>query len=376
MTRPAEIHALPAALFGDGVLQEVGHRCRGWSTDALVVTDPGLRAAGIVTDVERACARSGVTPHVFDKVTPNPTVGQVEAGLAFGSGRDVGVIVSVGGGSAHDCAKVIALVAANGGRAEDYVGVDRSAGRGLPVVAVNTTAGSGADVSRFAVITGEGSAGKLILADRHLMPRLSVNDPRTTIGLPREHTVASGLDALTHAIEAYVSTAASPVTDPSALRAITLVAEHLERAADHGDDLQARLGMLHAAHLAAVAFNSASVGAVHALAHAVGGAYDLPHGVCNGILLPVVSQANLDAARERYADIAQALGVRGGAHAAIRRMRDLGRRLGLPRGLGALGVDRDRLPALAAVAVKDLCMDTNPRPLDVDDVVRLYEEAL
>lgn len=193
----------------------------------------------------------------------------------------------------------------------DFEGLDRSLHRGLPLICVNTTAGSGAEVSRYAVITDPRRSLKMIIVDRHLMPRVAVNDPLLTLGLPASVTMASGLDALTHAIEAYVSTLASELSSLYALRAVELVVADLERAVRDGTDLEAREGMLMGSLLAGLAIDSASVGAVHAMAHQLGALYDLPHGVCNGILLPVVVEYNESAASARYGRIAAVFG--GGA---------------------------------------------------------------
>jgi alcohol dehydrogenase len=372
----AELHFPPMVVFGQGAIERVGPLARGWSERALLVTDHGLRSTGLVDGVADRLRAAGVETTVYDGVVPNPAVAHVEAGLAAGAGLDIGVIVSVGGGSAHDCAKMIALVATNGGRVRDYEGVDRSPHRALPLIAVNTTSGSGAEVSRYAVITDPDRSLKMIVADRHLTPRVAINDPLTTLGLPAPVTMATGLDALTHAIEAYVSTAASEITDLLALRAVELAVKHLPRAIKHGQDIEAREAMMLAALLAGLAIDSALVGAVHALAHALGALYDLPHGVCNGMLLPAVVEWNFPAAAERYGRIA-ALLERGRPGRALPGMlQAFGDRVGLPRGLAALGVTRSRLPELAERAMADLCMTTNPRPMSTADVIRAYERAL
>jgi alcohol dehydrogenase len=372
----AEIHLPPRINFGRGSLSTLGPAARGYGSSALVITDRGLAASTILRSVDRALAAAGVEAIVFDRVEPNPTVDQVEQALDAGAGRDVAVVISVGGGSAHDCAKTVALVAANGGEVRDLEGVDRSAHRSVPLICVNTTSGSGADVSRYAVITDPARELKMIIADRHLMPRLAINDPLLTVGLPRNVTVASGLDALTHAIEAYVSTQASELTDIYALRAVELIAGALERAVDDGDDLEARDAMMLGSLLAGLAINSALVGAVHAMAHALGGIYDLPHGVCNAILLPHVVEYNEPAARERYARIARLLSPGASARRLPALLRRLDDRVGLPKGLAALGVERERIPDLAAHAMSDLTMTTNPRPMSEQDVARLFERAL
>jgi alcohol dehydrogenase len=373
---PIELHLPPIVQFGRGAAGSVGTTARGYGGRALLVTDRGLAASAIVADVQRSLGAAGVECLVFAGVEPNPTISHVEEGLQLGAGRDVSVVVSVGGGSAHDCAKTIALVATNGGEVRDFEGIDRSAHRGLPMIALNTTAGSGADVSRFAVITDPARGLKMIIADRHLMPRVAINDPLLTVGLPPAVTMATGLDALTHAIEAVVSTRASEVTDLCALRAVELVGRYLERAVRDGNDLEAREGMLLAALLAGLAIDSASVGAVHALAHQLGARFDLPHGVCNGVLLPLVVAFNLAAAADGYSRVAERLGAGGGARSLPRALRALGDRVGLPRGLGELGVSRERIAELVPGAMADFCMATNPRPLGEADVARLYQLAL
>lgn len=371
----AELHLPPIVLFGRGALARLGPEARGFGDRAMLVTDRGMAATGIVDQVVRVLRDSGVDPLIFDGVEPNPTIAQVEAGLEAGAGREIRVIVSVGGGSAHDCAKVIALAAANGGEVRDFEGRDRSPHRGLPLICVNTTAGSGADVSRYAVITDPARDLKMIIADRHLMPRVAVNDPLLTLGMPAAVTMASGLDALTHAIEAYVSTQASELSSMCALRAVELIVANLERAVRDGADVDAREGMLMGSLLAGIAIDSASVGAVHAMAHQLGAVYDLPHGVCNGILLPVVVEFNSSAASERYGRIASVFGGATGRRLPAL-LRSLGDRVGLPHGLGEIGVERSRIGELAARAMTDLCIETNPRTMTKADVIRAYERAL
>ena len=372
----AEIHLPPRVNFGRGALATLGPAALGYGRSALVITDRGLAASNILRQVERTLDGAGVESVVFDRVEPNPTVEQVEAALDTGARAAVDVIISVGGGSAHDCAKTVALVAANGGDVADYEGVDRSGSRSFPLICVNTTSGSGADVSRYAVITDPRRELKMIIADRHIMPRLSVNDPLLTVGLPRNVTMASGVDALTHAIEAYVSTLASELSDIYALRAIELISGALQRAVEDGDDLEARDQMMLGALLAGMAINTALVGAVHALAHALGGVYDLPHGVCNGVMLPHVVEFNEPAARARYTRVARILAPGASARRLPALLRSLGDRIGLPKGLGQLGVERERIPDLAARAMADLTMTTNPRPMTEPDVIRLFERAL
>jgi alcohol dehydrogenase len=373
---PVFEHPFPGCVvFGRGTLSKVGSLSARFGRGALVVTDPGLVRAGIVDTVVASLRAAGLATDVFADVAPNPSVEHVEAGLRAGAGRGIGVIVSVGGGSAHDCAKAIALVAANGGQIGDYEGVDRSSHAAIPVVAVNTTAGSGAEVSRYAVITDPERSRKMVISDWHCMPVVAVNDPLTTLGLPKEQTVATGLDALTHAIEAYVSTAASPLTDLFAMRAIELIVHALPRVVRDGRDVASREQMLLASTFAGLAINGALVGAVHALAHALGALTDLPHGTCNGLLLPAVVEHNLPAARSRYRDIAQVFGLGPSPERLPPALRTFGRAVGLPTGLGAAGVDRAIVPDLVERALDDLCLTTNPRPVGRDDAANIYEQS-
>ena len=371
-----ELFLPPFVLFGRGALDQLGQRAHGFGRRALVITDRGLVATGLVGRATEALQAAGIDSIVFDRVEPNPTVTQVEAAIAAGAGHGVDMLVSIGGGSAHDCAKMVALVATNGGDVRDYEGTDRAAGPGLPLVAVNTTAGTGADVSRFAVISDTERKVKMVIADRRVVPAVAINDPLTTTRMPKAVTMASGLDALTHAVEAYASTAASDFTDLLSLRAVELVNRHLTRAIEHGDDLDAREGMMLASLYAGLAINSALVGATHALAHALGALLDLPHGVCNGILLPHVCVANYASRRQRYDKLATIFGGAADGKRLPESLRRLGDRAGLPRGLGAIGVTRAHIPDLVERALADMTMSTNPRPLTRADVAAIYERAL
>jgi alcohol dehydrogenase len=375
-TTAAEIYLPPLVLFGRGAIEQVGTRTRAYGRHVLVVTDRGLIATGLVERVTGSLRAAGVESIVFAGVEPNPTVPQVEAALSAGAGKDVDVVVSVGGGSAHDCAKMVALVAANGGKVSDYEGSDRAQGRGIPLIAVNTTAGTGADVSRFAVITDLERKVKMVIADGRVTPVLAINDPLMTVGMPKAVTMASGLDALTHSIEAYVSTLASDLSDVLALRGVELANKHLVRAVDAGQDVDAREGMMLGSLYAGLAINSALVGATHALAHALGAMLDLPHGVCNGILLPHVCVANYAARKQRYDRLAAIIGGSIDGKRLPQLLRRLGDRVGLPRGLAALGVDKSHIPALTERALADMTMSTNPRLLTGAEVSAIYERAL
>jgi alcohol dehydrogenase len=259
---------------------------------ALIVTDQGLARAGVAERIAGMLAMRDIDSVVFDGAKPNPSIANVEAGLAMLQRERCDCVVSLGGGSPHDCAKGIALCATNGGHISDYEGVDRSSKPQLPLIAINTTAGTASEMTRFCIITDEARHVKMAIVDRNVTPILSVNDPALMVGMPKSLTAATGMDALTHAIEAYVSTAATPITDACALKAISLISDNLRQAVADGSDLQARENMAYAQFLAGMAFNNASLGYVHAMAHQLGGYYDLPHGVCNAVLLPHVQRFN------------------------------------------------------------------------------------
>ncbi len=371
-------------LMGAGCLQEAAADIqRHGYRKALIVTDKILGQIGVVGRLAALLAEHGIGAVVFDETRPNPTVANVEAGLAMIRAHGCDCVISLGGGSPHDCAKGIALVAANGGSIKDYEGVDRSDKPQLPLIAINTTAGTASEMTRFCIITDESRQVKMAIIDKHVTPLMSVNDPELMLAKPAGLTAATGMDALTHAIEAYVSTAATPVTDASAVMAIALIAEHLRTAVHQGEDLHAREQMAYAQFLAGMAFNNASLGYVHAMAHQLGGFYDLPHGVCNAVLLPHVQAYNARVCAGRLKDVARHMGVdvsamsdEQGAAAAIDAIRQLARDVKIPAGLEQLGVRADDLDVLATNALKDACGLTNPRQATHAEIVAIFRAAM
>lgn len=370
-------------LMGAGCLQDAVARIQSYGhTHALVVTDEVLSKIGVAAKVAGLLTAAGIRVTVFDRTHPNPTIGNVEAGLSLLRANGCDFVVSLGGGSPHDCAKGIALCAANGGGIADYEGVDKSAKAQLPLVAINTTAGTASEMTRFCIITDESRHVKMAIVDKHVTPLMSVNDPELMLAKPAGLTAATGMDALTHAVEAYVSTAATPITDACALKAVSLVSAHLRQAVAHGDDLAAREAMAYAQFLAGMAFNNASLGYVHAMAHQLGGFYDLPHGVCNAVLLPHVEAFNVHTSANRLKDVAAAMGVdvagmsdADGAQAALAAIRKLSADIGIPTGLAQLGLKDADIPVLAANALKDACGLTNPRRADQADIEAIFRAA-
>jgi alcohol dehydrogenase len=349
---------------------------------ALIVTDAGLAKAGVAKMIAEKLAILDIDSVIFDGAKPNPSIANVERGLGLLKESRCDFVVSLGGGSPHDCAKGIALCATNGGQIRDYEGVDQSQKPQLPLIAINTTAGTASEMTRFCIITDESRHVKMAIVDRNVTPLLSVNDPALMVAMPKGLTAATGMDALTHAIEAYVSTAANPITDACALKAITLISYNLRLAVRDGSDMNARENMAYAQFLAGMAFNNASLGYVHAMAHQLGGFYDLPHGVCNAVLLPHVQSFNALVCAPRLTDVAHAMGadVRGlspeeGAQAAIAAIRSLAGDVDIPAGLRELGAKLNDIPMLATNALKDACGLTNPRVADQRQIEEIFRNA-
>ncbi|CAI1217796.1 Alcohol dehydrogenase 2 [Serratia proteamaculans] len=371
-------------MIGSGCLDEAANTMKQQGLrHALIVTDKVLNNIGVVAQVQRLLAAQQIESCVYDGTHPNPTTLNVKQGLALLQEHRCDCVVSLGGGSPHDCAKGIALVATNGGEIKDYEGVDRSAKPQLPMIAINTTAGTASEMTRFCIITDEARHIKMAIVDKHVTPILSVNDPHLMAGMPKGLTAATGMDALTHAIEAYVSSAANPITDACALKAVTMIAESLRDAVADGSNMQARENMAYAQFLAGMAFNNASLGYVHAMAHQLGGFYDLPHGVCNAVLLPHVQEFNARVCAPRLKDIAVAMGLDvkhlndpQGAAACIAAIRLLAKDVGSPAGLLDLKVKEQDFDTLAANALKDACGFTNPIQATHEQIVAIFRAAM
>ena len=370
-------------LIGEGAVEQAcDHAKQAGFTQGLIVTDKPLVELGYAAQLQQLLADRGIKSCVYDGVQPNPTTSNVEAGLAQLKDNGCDFLISLGGGSPHDCAKAIALVASNGGDIRDYEGVDQSAKPQLPLISINTTAGTASEITRFCIITDENTQIKMAIVDKHVTPVLSVNDPVLMKNMPAGLTAATGMDALTHAVEAYVSTAANPITDACALKAVTIIADNLATAVKDGKNMVARDQMAYAQLLAGMAFNNASLGYVHAMAHQLGGFYDLPHGVCNAVLLPHVQRFNSQAAAGRLKDIAAAMriDVQGmsddeGAKACIAAIEALAREVGIPAGLKDLKVKEEDFAELATNAMKDACGLTNPIQPTHEQVVGIFAAA-
>jgi len=372
-------------LMGVGAHKEIGKQVKVLGgKKPFICTDKGITKAGITQKIVDLVKKdAGVDAVVFDETVPNPTDTNVHDGLKVFQEKKCDLIISLGGGSSHDCGKGIGIVSTNGGNIRDYEGVDKSKKPMPPFIAINTTAGTASEMTRFCIITNTSNHVKMAIVDWRVTPNVAINDPLLMAGMPPALTAATGMDALTHAVEAYVSTIATPVTDACALKAIDLIAKNLRAAVAHGGDMVARDNMAYAEYLAGMAFNNASLGHVHAMAHQLGGFYDLPHGVCNAILLPHVQAFNLIAKVDRFVDIAVAMGEnvdglsdRTAADKALEAIKKLSDDVGIPSGLKELGVKEKDLKTMAENAQKDACGFTNPRCPTLDDVILIYKWAM
>ena len=375
----------PVTIMGVECLEDIADYIKPMGfKKALIVSDKVLVQIKLIKKLTDVLDKINVEYAIFDGAQPNPTVGNVNAGLKVIQDNNCDFVVSFGGGSSHDCAKGIALVAANGGKIEDYEGLNKSAKPQMPLIAVNTTSGTASQMTRFCIITDETRHVKMAIVDWHTTAVICVDDADLMVAMPPALTAATGMDALTHAVEAYVSTIATPVTDCAALKAIELIAGYLRRAVADGNDMEAREMMTYAEYLAGIAFNNASLGYVHAMAHQLGGFYNLPHGVCNAILLPAVEDYNAKVVPERFVEIAKAMGkdVAGlsaeeAAASALAAIRALSADIGIPAGLKDLkGFSESDIPTLATNALKDVCGLSNPKQASQEEIENIYRAAI
>jgi 1,3-propanediol dehydrogenase len=374
---------IPEIIYGLGALSQIGQCARRLGGERiLLVTDSGLIAAGWVDECIKYLQEEDLQYVVCDNVVTNPRDFQVEEGVELYRRKKCDVIVALGGGSPIDTAKGIGILASNHGRIHEYEGANLVTQPIPPLVCVPSTAGTGADVSQFAVIANKRTKIKMTILSRAITPDLTLVDPRLLRTKPPELMAATGMDTLTHAIEAYVSSLSWPMTDPHAIHAIELVNEHLVNATQT-KDMDALEGMSIACLEAGMAFSNAILGAVHALAHPLGGLYDIHHGLANSLLLPAVVRQNMAHALPKFAKIARAMGAetRERAIAEVarevpRQIRDLIAKLGLPTRLSQVGVDAADIPRLAQMAEADICMLTNPHCYMKAEIESMYHEVL
>jgi alcohol dehydrogenase class IV len=381
--RLAKFHA-PEIVFGPGALAELGHcTARLGARRPFLVTDPGLIEVGWVDEAVAYLRQSDLYPTMWHDVTPNPKDHEIEAAFRTYAETGSDVIIGLGGGSCIDAAKGVAILSGNGGRILGYEGVDKVVRPIPPTVMVPSTSGTGADVSQFAIVTDTTARTKITIISRTLVPEISVIDPRLLTTMPEWLNAATGLDALTHAIESFVSRAHNPLTDRHALHAVALITRYLLPAQLTPTETAPRLAMAQGSLEAGMAFTNAILGAAHAMSHQVGGLLDAPHGVVNAVLLPHVIRFNAEVSPERFVPLAAAGGVRteGVPPAEVALLlaegvRKLADEVGVPRRLADLGVTDAVVPRLARTTLKDACLATNPRAADARDIEALFRAAL
>jgi len=370
--------------FGVGCLDGIGEEAKELAAKhAIIITDPGVFQAGLVYPVKEQLSRINLSVDVFSEAEPEPTLPKLNAIAEDLSKEGYDLVVGVGGGSSIDTAKGLSVLLAHGGKGQDYLGVNRVPKPGLPIFALPTTAGTGSEVTMIAVFSDPDSKIKSAIVSPYLLAQLALVDPSLTYSCPSKVTAASGMDALVHAIECYTSVKANDFTDALALEAMRLIIGNLRTAVNNGSDKEARKYMSEGALIAGIAFGNASVTAVHALAYPLGMRFHVPHGVANGLLLPYVMECNLSANLTKFAVIAKMLGVetseislQKAAKKGVLAVKALAADIGIPTRLRNLGVPCEALEEMA-VATMDIerILVNNPKPLTLDDVRRIWQNA-
>lgn len=374
----------PEIVFGAGSRKSVANFASNFGAKhVFLVSDPGVAAAGWVGEIVTLLTDAGIRSTVYTGVSANPRVDEVMAGAELYKSSECDVIVAIGGGSPMDCAKGIAIVVSNGRHIVDFEGVDTIVNPPPPMILIPTTAGTSADVSQFAIISDPARRFKFSIISKAIVPDVSLIDPEVTETMSSYLTACTGVDALVHAIEAYVSTGSGPLTDANALEAIRLINRNLEPLVANTADGYLREQIMLASMQAGLAFSNAILGAVHAMSHSLGGFLDLPHGLCNAMLLEHVVAYNFGSAEDRFRRVAEAMDIdtRGMGQAEIQkrlmnRIIQLKRAVGLEAKLSELGVSVSDIPSLSGFALQDPCILTNPRKSTLRDVQVVYEEAL
>ena len=372
--------------FGAGARKELPEVLnRMGAKKALVCTDKGLLKVGTAQKVTEVLDQCGFPYEIFSEVKPNPTVTNVKDGIKAFADAKADCIIAIGGGSAMDTAKGIGIVT-NNPEFSDIVsleGVAPTKKKSVPIIALPTTAGTGAEVTINYVIIDEERQAKMVCVDPNDIPAVAIVDAELMYSLPKSLTAATGMDALTHAIEGYITKGAWVMSDMYELQAIKMIAEFLPLAVEEPTNPKGREGMALAQYIAAQAFSNVGLGLVHGMAHPMGSLHDIPHGVANALLLPTIMEFNMPKCIEKFGVIAQTMGVdttgmsaQEAAQAAVDAVKALSIRVGIPQTLTALGIKEEDNPALAAQAIADVCTPGNPRDVTEAEIVELYKKVL
>ena len=352
---------------------------------AFVATDKDLIKFGVAEKVLSVLDRAGIPYEIFSEIKPNPTVSNVKAGVAAFAASGADFILAIGGGSSIDTAKAVGIITNNPSFSDvvSLEGVADTKNKAVPIIALPTTAGTAAEVTINYVITDEKNEKKMVCVDPNDIPAIAIVDAELMYTLPESLTAATGLDALTHAIEGLITKGAWEMSDMFEIKAIEMITRYLETAVFEPTNAEARNGMAVAQYIAGMAFSNVGLGVVHGMAHPLGAIFDIPHGVANALLLPIVMEFNASAALDKYVQIAKAMNVytsdmsrEKAAEAAVKAVKDLSVKVGIPQHLSELGIKESDLEKLAAAAFADVCTPGNPKEVTKEIILELYKKAL
>lgn len=370
-------------VWGQGIADKTAEILKPYvAKKLLIVTDQGVRNANLLKGIEASLKDENIDFAIFDEVEPNPSAEIIDRGTDFLKKAQCDAVLGVGGGSSIDTAKAIAAMAKNEGKILDYEGVGKLPNPAIPLFAIPTTAGTGSEVTASTIVTNKQTLFKAAIISPYLLPVIAIMDPLLTVNLPQSITAATGMDALTHAIESYTSKQATPVSRSLAIYAVKMIGENLPKSYFVGTDIESRENMLIASMLAGAAFAQSRLGNVHAISHTFGGVFNIPHGIANATLLPFVMKFNLPACSEQMKDIAAALGkdVTGcsaeeGAYLAIEAVQEMNRAFQIPNNIKDLGVSLDYLPQLVEDSMRSGNVLVNPRLTRSSDIQAIIENA-
>jgi len=371
-------------LFGLGAVEKTGPEAQLLKAKkVLIITDTGVIQAGLLEGVEKSLRSAGLPFVIFDGVEPDPRIEVVEKSVEKAKKEGINLIIGFGGGSSLDIAKVTSIMITNPGKIDSFFGIDLVPNPGVPVILIPTTAGTGSEVTPIAILSDTKEKLKKGIVSSYLFPEVAIVDPKLTIGLPPSVTAFTGMDALTHAIEAFYSINATDLSDLLAFRAMELLSKNIRMAFAHGENLVARSNVMEGSLLAGIAFANAGVGAVHAFAYPLGGEFHLAHGLTNTLMLPYVMRYNIMGCPSKFAQMAKAFGERVegiselvGAEIAVRFVERLSDDLRVPRRLRDVDIPEDAIPRLAEAAMKvTRLLANNPRKMTLEDAITIYKSA-
>jgi len=374
----------PRILFGPGAIEKIGVEAQLLKAKIfLIITDPGVIQAGLLESVKTSLQSIGLPFVIFDGVEPDPRIEVVEKSAEKAKKEGVDLIIGFGGGSSLDIAKITSILLTNSGKIDGFFGIDLVPNQGMPVILAPTTAGTGSEVTPIAILSDTKEKLKKGIVSSYLFPEVAIIDPKLTVGLPPSVTAFTGMDALTHAIEAYTSINATSLSDLFAISAMELISKNIRMAYANGDNLIARSNMMEGSLLAGLSFANAGVGAVHAFAYPLGGEFHLAHGLTNTMMLPYVMRYNILGCPEKFAQMAKAFGekveslsVMDGAEVAVKFVERLSDDIRVPRRLRDVGIPENAIPRLAEAAMKvTRLLANNPRKITLEDAIAIYNSA-